>query len=222
MARTTADGNEVVVLILGEGCTSRSTTVGGDMASSLARLRSEAATANTRVGVRDLRFGGLPDNRFDSVPLLEVVKLVEEVVEQFGPDTVLSHHGGDLNIDHRITAAAVLTATRPVPGCPIHEVLAFEIRSSTEWAFGQGGTFSPSYYVDISDHLTQKLNALAAYESEIRDFPHPRSIEGVEVLARLRGSEVGCAAAEGLVPVRVVKPRHASSSGFPYSPVPPP
>ena len=149
------------------------------------------------MGARDLFMYNLPDNRFDTVPLLDVVKIIEELVEKLQPDTVYTQHGGDLNIDHVVTYRATLTATRPMVGTPVKTLYAYEVASSTEWSFQQ---FSPVFhanaFVDISETLETKIAAMQVYESEARAFPHPRSPEALRAIAQRWGSVVGLHAAE--------------------------
>jgi len=143
---------------------------------------------------------GLPDNRLDGVELLDLVKRIEASIERHEPSVVLTHHAGDVNIDHQLVHEAVLAACRPQPGHPVDELLFFEIPSSTEWRpAGSRTTFVPNWFVDVSTTLPRKLDALRAYDSELRPFPHPRSLEAVEALARWRGATVGMLAAEAFV-----------------------
>jgi LmbE family N-acetylglucosaminyl deacetylase len=145
-------------------------------------------------------FGDFADNRMDSIPLLEVIKPIETLIDQHRPDMVLTHHSGDLNIDHRRVHQAVTTACRPRHGHPVKTLLFFEVPSSTEWQPpGSGVPFSANWFVDISSSLERKLLALEAYAEEMRDWPHPRSRQGVEHLARWRGATVGVDAAEAFV-----------------------
>ena len=120
---------------------------------------------------------------------------------------VYSHWIGDVNIDHRRIHEAVVAACRPQPGHPVESLLFFEVASSTEWQTpGSAPAFQPNWFVDISATLDTKLAALAAYQAELRDWPHPRSTRGVEHLARWRGSTVGCEAAEAFVLGRHLRP----------------
>ena len=149
------------------------------------------------LGVRTLEFGGLPDNRLDSIDLLDVVKLVEAFIERHKPDMVFTHAASDLNVDHEIVSRAVSTACRPQPASRILSLLFFEVPSSTEWQTSPArGVFWPNWYEDIGPTLDLKLAALRHYASEMKPWPHPRSFEGVEALARWRGASVGLAAAE--------------------------
>ncbi len=206
LARLTADGEQVVIAILGEGMTSRYKARDAADRGRVDTLHDNARAAAAVLGVTDVRIFELPDNRFDTVPMLEVCKLVEGLIDEIKPATIYTHHPGDLNIDHGVVHRAVLTATRPMQGCPVREVLTFEVASSTEWAFGQfDPAFRPNVFVDVSATLAAKCEALSRYESELRDAPHPRSVEGVRHIAQRWGSVVGCAAAEAFELVRSLR-----------------
>ncbi len=203
MAKWSAEGVEVHVAILGEGATSRQASRTQTDVGEIIGLEENARTAARIMGVHKITFHGLPDNRFDSLPLLEVVKVVEDLIANVEPDTLLTHHCSDLNVDHRITFQAVLTATRPKPGQIVKDLMAFEIASSTEWGFHTiEPVFRPNCFVDISATLKKKVEALRKYSTEICEFPHPRSAEGVEAMAKRWGSVVGVAAAEAFQLVR--------------------
>ena len=133
------------------------------------------------------------DNRFDSHALLDIVKVVEHEKEQFRPDFIFTHHGGDLNIDHQMTFQAVMTATRPMEDEPVKAVFAFETPSASEWqATCDPRHFMPNLYMEISEaDLKAKCDAMAAYEFESRTFPHPRSSEALKILAQYRGYTLG-------------------------------
>lgn len=202
MARHSAAGDDVHVLILAEGATSRSNSRSQSL-ETLDALRTAAANAASILGTRPPHFAGLPDNRLDSLDLLDVVKVVESLVADISPTVVYTHHGGDLNIDHGIAHRATLTACRPVPGSSVREIWSFETVSSTEWASTeQNMPFLPNLWIDVAATLTKKCAALDAYRHEMRPFPHARSIEAIEALARLRGSQAGMAAAEAFSLVR--------------------
>jgi LmbE family N-acetylglucosaminyl deacetylase len=146
-----------------------------------------------------------PDNRFDAVPLLELIRAVEAFIAEVKPAVVYTHHCGDLNVDHRRVHEAVLTACRPLPGAPVRRILCGETPSSTEWQAPGFLPFRPAVFHDVGPTLAAKVAALEAYAGEIRDFPHPRSAEGVRALAALRGAQSGFAAAEAFVLVRCVQ-----------------
>jgi LmbE family N-acetylglucosaminyl deacetylase len=206
MARHARAGEEVVVLIMGEGVTSRFPQRAAAPAGLIERLRADARRAGDRLGVRELRFAGLPDNRFDSLDLLDVVMVVEKSIREIAPAVVYTHHAGDLNVDHQITFRAVLTATRPLPGAPVREVCCFEVPSSTEWGFARvGPAFVPNLFVDITDTLDQKVAALECYTAELRPAPHPRSPEVLRAAAIRWGSVIGRPAAEPFEIVRSLR-----------------
>lgn len=203
IAKLAAAGHRVEVLILGEGATSRCDRREQADAAATDALATAARRAADRLQVAKVSCLGLPDNRFDSLPLLDVVKPIEAHIAALNPELVFTHHGGDLNIDHVVAHRAVLTATRPLPGGGIRAVYAFEVLSSTEWAFQQlPPAFAPNVFVDIAATLDAKLAAMAEYESESRAFPHPRSPEAITALARLRGSTIGVDAAEAFALIR--------------------
>lgn len=201
IARHSKNGDDVYVVILAEGITSRDSQRNPDKhKEELSDLKKAAIRANEILGVTSLQFHNFPDNRMDSVDLLDVVKVIESYIEQYKPDIVYSHHSGDVNIDHRRIHEAVITACRPVPSHPVKTLLFFEIASSTEWQVSNSAPyFMPNWYVDIKDTFDLKLKALRAYNSELRSWPHPRSVEGVKYLAHWRGLTVGFEAAEAFV-----------------------
>jgi N-acetylglucosamine malate deacetylase 1 len=198
LARLAAEGCEVHLLVLADGETSRGGAVAPPVAPARIEQREEAARTAARIlGCASVKLVGLPDNRMDSIDLLEVVRHVEESVARLKPVTVMTHHAGDVNIDHRVVHDAVLAACRPQPGSPVRRLLFFEVPSSTEWRPpGSGPMFNPNWFVDISGCMDSKLKALEAYESELRPYPHPRSIQAATALAQWRGASVGVAAAE--------------------------
>jgi len=197
----------VRLIVLGEGWTSRTKSVEkGLEALDLSAFEDQARTAFDVLSIADVRFHRLPDNRFDQVPLLDVVKLIEEHKAQFRPDLVYTNTAVDLGIDQRTTCQAVLTAFRPQPGDLRSELLAFEVRASTEWEFGfTGQAFVPNCFVDIADTLEAKLQALRALNTELRAWPHARSIEAVMHHARSRGASVGLQAAEAFALMRSIR-----------------
>ncbi len=202
IARSVAKGHRVTVAILGQGVASRYAQGASEIASEIAALEQVSRAAGRILGVNDLRHCGLPDNRFDSVDLLDIVKLIEEIGREVQPETVYTQHGGDLNVDHAITFRAAMTAFRPIPNSSVHALYAYEVVSSTEWSFGQfSSKFEPDTFVDIGDFLDVKLNALEAYCGEMRAFPHPRSIEAVRAQAIGRGTTCGVPAAEAFTTV---------------------
>jgi LmbE family N-acetylglucosaminyl deacetylase len=156
------------------------------------------------LGAAPPEFADFPDNRMDSVPLLDVIERVSAFLEAAPPSLIYTHHGGDLNIDHGIVHRAVATACRPLPGMPPHEIRACEVNSSTEWAPRPLVPFEPTLFEPVAATIERKVDALACYRGELRDSPHPRSLEGVRALAKWRGAQCGHDAAEAFMLVRRV------------------
>lgn len=207
LARHVAAGDAVHIAILAEGSTSRDLQRdAGAREAELSALVLAARAAGQVLGVASVECLALPDNRMDSIDLLDIVKSVEALIERHRPQIVYTHHVGDVNVDHELTHRAVYTACRPLPGHPVERLLAYETVSSTEWTPpGSAAAFVPNWFVDITATLDRKLAALAAYESEMRDWPHPRSLRAVEHLARWRGATIGADAAEAFVLMRHVE-----------------
>lgn len=201
MARMAAEGRSVHILVLADGETSRMPVPGQRPDPSRLAARNAAAQRSCKIlGCASIEMLGLPDNRLDGLELLDVVRHIEAFLQRFKPSTVFTHHSGDVNIDHRIVHDAVIAACRPQPDNPIEELLFFEATSSTEWRPAESlPSFNPNWFVDISVTLAQKLEALQAYETEMRAFPHPRSFKAVNALAEWRGATVGVEAAEAFV-----------------------
>jgi LmbE family N-acetylglucosaminyl deacetylase len=151
------------------------------------------------LGVADVRSLGFADQRLDTVTLTEIITPLERVVREVRPTVVYCQYGGDVNRDHELLFKALLVATRPTEPF-IESVYAFDTASSTEWAFPR--TFAPDTWVDISSTLEDKLAAMACYESELRDYPHPRSLEALRHRARAWGNQACLDAAEVFMTVR--------------------
>lgn len=193
IAKHVSEGDIVHILFLSDGVSSRDK--GNDTA--LDERKAMAVAAGKLLGTKPPIFLDFPDNRLDTVPLLEIVKKVETMVSETKPEIVYTHSNSDLNIDHRITHQATLTACRPVPGSSVRGIFAFEVRSSTEWGeVSVSSGFRPTRFVDISGYKAEKRKALECYSAELRDFPHPRSFEAIEALSIVRGSTVSVSAAE--------------------------
>jgi len=199
MARHAKDGDKVHVVILAEGITSRDQKSNREnRKKELSALSEAARRANEILGVKTVELNDFPDNRMDSLARLEVVRVVEGFIDRFKPDIIYTHHAGDVNVDHRRVHEAVVTACRPMPGNQgVRTLLFFEVASSTEWQPPVSAIpFAPDWFVDVSTTLELKLQALQAYESEMRPWPHSRSVKALEHLARWRGASIGVEAAE--------------------------
>lgn len=203
VARLVDEGYEAYSLVLGEGITSRDDRRNpGKRAEAIKRLKKQLSGANRIVGIKEVFAYDFPDNRFDTLPFLDLVKVIEKLKNRVEPDLVFTHYEKDLNIDHRITYQAVLTATRPSPGEPVRSIYSFEILSSTEWNWPS--SFSPDMFFDIEKGLDKKIEAMREYKSELKDFPHPRSLEGIRLSAGYWGMRVGLKYAEAFKLVRAI------------------
>lgn len=206
LARHADSGDEVHVCILSDGVTSRHEDITADVRDEIERRRDRAKEACDWLGVASTTFHTFPDNNFDTVPLLEIVQTVESEIERHESQVVYTHHYGDLNIDHELACRATVTATRPLTDSTVERVLAFETLSATEWATPtKTNSFMPTSFVEITDQLDTKLNALAAYEGELREPPHPRSIETVRRNAKIWGAKAGVGAVEPFELLREVR-----------------
>jgi LmbE family N-acetylglucosaminyl deacetylase len=190
-------GHKVSVLCVADGVSSRSGEVNID---ELSARREGADEAGKILGIDSYVFGDFPDNQLDTVPLLKIVKFIENAISIAAPQVVLTHHHGDLNIDHSVVSRATITACRPSKESSIETLLFFETPSSTEWSIGEADSFFvPNWYEDISESMAKKVEALTAYKMELREWPHPRSIRAIKSLAEWRGATCGFGAAEAFV-----------------------
>lgn len=207
LAKHVQQGDNVAVVFMTDGVGSR--TSSNDQ--SAMRRSQQMAAALSQIGISNFHQLAFPDNAMDTVPLLEITKSVEAFCQDWGlPDRVYTHHFGDLNIDHQMTHRAVMTCFRPQPDSEKKvsptEILTFEVLSSTHWnSISSQSAFIPHYFIDISSTLSAKLKAFAEYTDEIRDWPHARSLQAVEHLAKIRGAIVGVDAAEAFVVERIIE-----------------
>ncbi len=203
VARLGTEGYEAYSLILGEGVTSRDDKRDrGKRLEDIKQLNKQVYRANKIVGVKEVFAHDFPDNRFDTLPFLDIVKVIEKLKNQLKPDLIFTHFEKDLNIDHRITYHAVITATRPSLKEPVRGIYSFEILSSTEWNWPL--SFSPDVFFDIEKGINKKIEAMREYKSELRDFPHPRSLKGIKLNAGYWGMRIGLKYAEAFKLVRAI------------------
>ena len=192
-------GDKVFVVSMTDGISSRAN-------SNIDEIRHRKKSSY--LASQELGFSGgvcydFKDNAMDSYPLIEIVKAVEEAKQTYKPTLVYTHSGADLNVDHRVVSNAVLTAFRPQPNEKCKELRLFEVASATDYGNPAiTGSFSPNLFLNISDEWSSKMRALEAYKAEMRDYPHSRSIEGIQNLAKLRGNQVGYELAEAFEVIR--------------------
>ena len=195
------------VVILGEGLTSRSDK------RELTKWKKELETHNKNIvsaikaiGYHSFKTYNFPDNRFDTMALLDIVKVIEKEKSEFKPDIIFTHHGGDLNIDHQKTFEAVVTACRPMDSETVKALITFETPSGTEWRSNTDPRhFLPNLYISVSsENVKAKIRGMEKYKFETRNFPHPRSPEALRILAQRWGITVGVNYAEAFSIVRII------------------
>jgi LmbE family N-acetylglucosaminyl deacetylase len=197
----------VHVVILGEGITSRSDERDPEQWKiELDVHKKNIVDAQKAIGYQSLSIYNFPDNRFDSIPLLDIIKVIEKEKNKFQPDIIFTHHVGDLNIDHQKTFDAVMTACRPMETEKVKTIISFETPSGTEWrASTNSEHFVPNLFLEVSEeNVMAKIKGMESYEFEKRVFPHPRSPEALKILAQRWGVAVGCNYAEAFCLVRSV------------------
>lgn len=195
------------VIILGEGITSRSEKRDVILwEKQLETHRKNIHSAQSDIGYNSVSIFDFPDNRFDTVALLDIVKIIEKEKISFQPEVIFTHHGGDVNVDHQRTFEAVITACRPMEDEKVKTIIAFETPSGTEWrASTDPRHFIPNIFVSVSkDNLDAKIKGMENYEFEKREYPHPRSPKALIIQAQRWGVVVGCEYAEAFCLVRTI------------------
>ncbi len=198
---------ETRVVILGEGLTSRADERDPEDWKEELKIHNEnIKSAQRAIGYGSVKTYNLPDNRFDTVPLLDIIKIIENEKTDFQPEVIFTHHGGDVNIDHQRTFEAVITATRPVKGEVVKTLITFETPSGTEWrASTDPRHFVPNMFVEVSEEAMQaKISGMESYEFEKRDYPHPRSPDALKIHSQRWGIVVGKEFAEAFSIVRSI------------------
>ena len=190
------NGNEVYLCVVTKGYTP-------DWSEEFLKNRpKEIEKANKILGIKKTHFLDYPTVKLDTIPQKELNEAISKVVNEVKPDILCIPHKGDVNKDHRLVFEASLVATRPA-NHKVKKILSYETLSETDW--GQPiEPFVPNVYVDISETLDKKIEAMKAYGSELKQYPHPRSLEIIEALAKKRGSEVGVKFAEAFMLIREI------------------
>ena len=191
ISKLTTLGVEVVIKFMSDGESSRSGLSVEEVARLIKKRNESALKSSEILGVKDVRFGTFADNQMDSHSILSIARELETIIAKLKPLTVLTHSNSDLNIDHRRTTEAVLIATRPIPNQTVRSVFMYETPSSTEWNYSAVPQFRPNVFVDVSAHVERKLLALSEYHSEMREWPHPRSIDGLKITMQHWGISIG-------------------------------
>jgi LmbE family N-acetylglucosaminyl deacetylase len=193
------------ILFIGEGSTARFKDVASKEAKDAIKYRNSLALKALKfLKIENVEFNNLVCAQFDQIPIIEINRIIERNIKDFDPDTLLTHSPFDANIDHQIVFNATIMATRPGALNHVKKLMSFEVLSSSEWAFTK--TFNPNYFEELDEsHLESKCHALSIYESEIKKYPFPRSLEGIKVLAMMRGMQAGFKYAEAFNIIRVLQ-----------------
>lgn len=197
----------IKVVILGEGITSRSDKrIVEEWSDELKTHRLNIENAQKCIGFHDISIYDFPDNRFDTVPLLDIIKVIEKEKSDFQPEIIFTHHGGDVNIDHQRTFEAVWTSCRPMQNEGVSTIITFETPSGTEWrAVSDPKQFLPNIFIEVSEvNLESKIKGMECYEFEKREFPHPRSPKALRIQAQRWGVSVGKEYTEAFQLIRTI------------------
>jgi LmbE family N-acetylglucosaminyl deacetylase len=197
LARHVIGGDEVHAIVVADGASSRAPD---EMKIALEKAATLAAES---IGFASIRLSSLPDQRLDTVPFIDLTQIIESLLDEIQPHVVYTHFPGDVNVDHGLVARATWTACRPYARPQLRRFAVFETPSSTEWAWPVNeSSFQPNHFVDITETLDRKITAMECYQSELRDYPHPRSSRSLRERAAFWGSQVGRLAVE---PFRILR-----------------
>ena len=184
----------IKVVVLGEGLTSRNDSRNiENFKNQLIKHKQNINKAKEFIGYQELSVYDLADNRFDTIPLLDIIKIIEKEKKKFQPSIIFTHHSGDVNIDHQKTFDAVYTACRPLKDEMVRTILTFETLSGTEWISpNEPKKFIPNLFISLSEsNVKSKIDAMECYEFEKRSFPHPRSPKAIKIRAQMWGISIG-------------------------------
>lgn len=206
IAKYVAQEAEVALLIVTDGCTSQYKDA-PDLQAIIEEKKLETKNAAAILGISKIYYGRQPDMRLDVTAHTEVNAAIEKVLDDFQPDIVYTHFEGDVNRDHQCVYQSTLVACRPLPGQKVKELYSFSVPSSTEWNVQtKQAVFTPTVYVDIEGvYAEKKYEAMLCYKTELRKYPHPRSIETLMILDKATGLQVGLKCAESFVAHRIIR-----------------
>lgn len=202
IAKLASENKTVHLLIVTDGSTAQYRDA-DNLGQIISDKKNETKAAAEVLGIASVAYGGLPDMKLDTVPHFEVNKAIEDVIDKLKPDTVFTHFWGDVNMDHRCVYNSTLVAVRPAVGQIVKELYCYSVPSSTEWTpCTSSKMFCPNVFADISGFSEKKYAALKKYKTELRDYPHPRSVEAVKELDIAAGLKVGVEKAEEFILLR--------------------
>ena len=202
VAKLSAEGSDCHLLIVTDGSSSQYRD-SDRLPEIIEAKKSETKGCADLLGFKSIHYGELPDMKLDRTPHIVINQVIEKAIDEIQPDTVFTHFWGDVNMDHQNVFKSTLVAVRPVMGQVVKELYCYRVPSSTEWTPNKEDTmFMPNYYVDIEKYAEQKYKAFACYSTELREYPHPRSIQYLRETDKTAGLKVGLLAAEEFVLLR--------------------
>lgn len=204
IAKLSAAGVECHLLIVTDGSSSQYRD-SDHLHEIIEAKKLETKGCADLLGFKTIYYGELPDMKLDKTPHIAINQVIEKVIDELQPDSVFTHFWGDVNRDHQEVYRSTLVAVRPVMGQVVRELYCYRVPSSTEWTPNKVDTmFMPNYFVDIEKYAEQKYKAFACYATELRDYPHPRSVEYLRETDKAAGLRVGLLAAEELFLMRKI------------------
>lgn len=205
IAKYSAQGAEVALLVVTDGCTSQYRNA-PELLDIIKKKRIETNKSAATLGIKHVFYGELPDMKLDVTPHIEINAVIENVIDNFNPDTVFTHFWGDVNKDHRCVCESTIVACRPTPGQCVKKLYFYSVPSSTEWNVQTiNNVFTPNWYEEIcNDFAETKYKAMLCYETELREYPHPRSVKYLKTADIAEGNRVGLSAAESFILMRAV------------------
>lgn len=206
ISKYASQGDEVSLLIVTDGSTSQYKN-DPQLVEIIENKKLETDKAAKIMGIKHIFYGGLPDMKLDVIEHTKINSVIEKVIDKVNPNIVYTHFEGDVNKDHQCVYQSTLVACRPVPGQKVKELYSFSVPSSTEWSPQNSKTvFIPNVFIDINGEFAEKkYKAMEEYKTELREFPHPRSIDVLKILDQANGFQVGLECAESFIAHRILK-----------------
>ena len=205
LAKFSARGAHLALLIVTDGSTSQYRD-SGHLDEILKEKKKETEESAKILGFEAIFYGQLPDMKLDTVPHIEINRTIENAIRSFSPTMVFTHISGDVNKDHRCVYESTLVACRPTAEQCVKRIALYSAPSSTEWNVQTAqSAFLPNWYVDISgEYAEKKYAAMNCYQTELRPYPHPRSIEYLKISDAAEGNRVGLLSAESFILLRAL------------------
>lgn len=205
IAKHAAAGAEIAVLIVTDG-SSFQYRKSPELSKIIEAKRQETANCARVLGVKQVFYGNLPDMKLDVTPHTEINQVIENCVQTFAPSIVFTHFSADVNKDHQRVYESTLVACRPTSEQCVKKLFSYSVPSSTEWnAQTSASAFLPNWYEDISGEYAEiKYRALSCYQTELREYPHPRSVQYLRIADTAEGNRVGLLSAESFILLRSI------------------